>query len=303
MREKKFNIVKSKVTAALAIGLLASGLVGDIFGQTGYRGEVEKWRIQHEEELKTEDGWLTVVGLFWLKEGRNTIGTGSGYDVELTDNFKRGKFGEIDLRDGKASITVAEGVDATVDGRPANSAELTFDQNGKPKLVAVGSQSFFLIKRGDKFAIRLRDTNSEARRNFKHLNWYPIDPKARIIAKFEKYPEPKEVLIPNVLGGTFTMTAPGLLRFTIGGKEVTLEPVDEDGRLFIIFRDLTSKTETYGSGRFLYADAPVNGEVVLDFNRAENPPCAFTDFATCPLPPQQNRLNVAIKAGEKRYRR
>ncbi len=303
MGEKKFNIVRSTVTAAFAIGLMALGLVSVIFSQTGYRGEVEKWRAQHETELKTEDGWLTVVGLFWLKEGRNTIGSGSGYDVELTDNFKGGRFGEIVLKDGKASLTIIDGIDATVDGVPARSADLTFDQNGKPKFVGVGSQSFFLIKRGDKYAIRLRDTNSEARRNFKHLNWYPIDPKARIIAKFEKYPEPKDVLIPNVLGGTFTMTAPGLLRFTIGGKELTLEPVDEDGHLFIIFRDMTSRSATYGSGRFLYADAPVNGEVVLDFNRAENPPCAFTAFATCPLPPQQNRLSVAIKAGEKRYRR
>lgn len=301
-RVGNYNIGQTTLSAAFAVGMILCGLSGVVFGQSVYRGQVEKWRAQHEQELKAEDGWLTVVGLFWLKPGRNTVGSGSGYDVELTNNFKKGRFGVIDLKDGKASVSVADGVDATVDGVPTKAAELTFDPNGKPKFVAVGSQSFFLIKRGDKYAIRLRDTNSPARRNFRHLNWYPIDPKLRIIAKFEKYPEPKEVLVPNVLGGTFTMTAPGLLRFKIGGREVTLEPVEEDGRLFIIFRDPTSRTETYGSGRFLYADAPVNGEVVLDFNQAENPPCAFTDFATCPLPPQQNRLNVAIRAGEKRYR-
>ncbi len=288
-------------TAIMAILLLTAAFAGPANAQRAYIGETEKWRTAHEAELKSEEGWLTVVGLFWLKAGRNTIGSGDAFDVQLTESFKSGEFGDIELKGDTARLTIADGVNATVDSKPAKTADLSFDEKAKPKIVNFGSQSFFLIKRGEKFAIRVRDTNSRSRREFTRLNWYPIDPRARVVAKFEKYATPKEVLIANVLGGSFKATSPGLLRFKLSGREFTLEPVDEEGHLFIIFRDLTSRTETYGSGRFLYADAAVDGTVVLDFNRAENPPCAFTAFATCPLPPQQNRLNIAIRAGEKRF--
>ena len=277
---------------------------GAIYAQDRYRAEINEWRARHEAEQNTDDGWLTVVGLFWLKDGKNTIGSGSGYDIELTDNFKAGRFGEIDFQGGKAVLRVANGVDAAVGGKPATTIELTSDENGKPSAVTVGSQTFYLIKREERFGIRLKDSNSKARRDFTHLNWYAIDPKLRVTAKFEKYPIAKDVLVPNVLGGDFKMKAPGLLKFELGGKPLTLEPVDEgDGKLFIIFRDLTSTNDTYGAGRFLYAEMPTGDTVVLDFNKAENPPCAFTSYATCPLPPQQNRLQIEIRAGEKRYAR
>src|SRR5205085_359946 len=136
---------------------------------------------------------------------------------------------------------------------------------------------------------------------FKGLHWFPIDDSYKVTAIFEQLDTPKEILIPNVLGSSFKMKSPGTLKFKIGGKAYSLQPVEEGDHLFIIFRDLSSKTETYGAGRFLYADKPVNGRVTLDFNKSENPPCAFTSFATCPLPPPQNRLDVAINAGEKRY--
>ncbi len=274
------------------------------YGQVtkNYRAEIEDWRTTHEAELKTDNGWLTVVGLFWLKDGKSTIGSGPGYDIELTDNFKTGKFGEIDFSGGKAVLTVVDGVEATTDGKLVKTLELASDEKGKPTVIRTGSQTFYLIKREERFGIRLKDSNSKARRDFTHLNWYTPDPKLRVTAKFEKYPTAKEVLIPNVLGGEFKMKSPGLLKFKLGGKPITLETVDEgEGQLFIIFRDLTSRTETYGAGRFLYADKPTSDTVVLDFNKAENPPCAFTSFATCPLPPQQNRLQIEIKAGEKRY--
>ncbi len=271
-----------------------------IAGQDAYRADIAKWRAKREADLKADNGWLTVVGLFWLKEGVNTVGVGPGSDVELTDSFKGGKFGEIVLsKDGKAELTVADGVRAQINGKDVKTAELS--SNGEPPIVTFGSQSFFLIKRGDRYAIRLRDTESKYRRSFTHLKWFPVDPRARVVATLEKYAEQKNVLIPNVLGGTFNMKAPGLLRFTLDGRELTLEPVDEDGHLFIIFRDQSSRTETYGSGRFLYADVGPDGKVVLDFNFAENPPCAYSAFATCPLPPRQNRLPVGIRAGEKRY--
>lgn len=270
--------------------------------QTDYAKEIEKWRADHETELKSENGWLTVAGLFWLKDGANTIGAGADFDIELTENFK-GKFGEISFQNGKAILKVENGVEALTDGKTVSEIELASDEKGKPSVIQTGSQTFYLIKRESRFGIRLKDKNSKERVNFKGLNWFPLDPKYKITADFEPFAEPKEVLIPNVLGGNFKMKSPGVLRFKFKGKQYALEPVLEEGSdgLFIIFRDLTSKKETYGAGRFLYAKRAENGKVLLDFNRAENPPCAFTSFATCPLPPPQNRLEIAIKAGEKRY--
>lgn len=268
--------------------------------QTAYVKEVEKWRGDHETELKSEDGWLTVAGLFWLKDGINTIGAGSGFDVRLTENFQ-GKFGEINFQNGAATLKVEDGVEALNDGKKISTIELASDEKGKPTVIQTGSQTFYLIKREDRFGIRLKDKSNKERLNFKGLHWFPIDENYKVTAKFEAFDAPKEVLIPNVLGGNFKMQSPGVLKFKLKGKDYSLQPVEEDDKLFIIFRDASSRSETYGAGRFLYAEKPVNGKVVLDFNRAENPPCAFTSFATCPLPPPQNRLDVEIKAGEKRY--
>ncbi len=274
-----------------------------IVAQSSYDVGVNKWRAAHQVELLADDGWLTVAGLFWLKEGVNTVGAGSGFDVDLTDNFKRGKFGEIVLSGGKATLNVTPGVEAKSDGKSVSKVDLVSDEKTKPNKMEVGSQTFYLIKRENRFGIRLKDSKNAARTNFSGLKWFPINAKYEVTAKFEPFAETKEVNIPNVLGGTFKMKSPGILRFKLGGNEYTLQPVEEEDHLFIIFRDTTSRTSTYGAGRFLYADAPKNGKVVLDFNKAENPPCAFTAFATCPLPPPQNRLDVEIRAGEKRYHR
>lgn len=271
--------------------------------QSEYIKSIEKWRVERENGLKSEDSWLTLAGLFWLKDGVNTVGAGSGFDIELTENFKQGKFGEINFQNGVARLKVENGIEALTDGKTVSEIELLSDEKGKPTVIQTGSQTFYLIKREDRFGIRLKDKNSKERVNFTGLKWFPVDEKYIVAAKFEAFSEPKEILIPNVLGGNFKMKSPGILRFKLGGKKYTLEPVlDEIGdELFIIFRDATSKTETYGAGRFLYAEKAENGKVILDFNRAENPPCAFTSFATCPLPPPQNRLTAKIKAGEKRY--
>jgi len=271
--------------------------------QSEYVKSIEKWRVEHEAELKSENGWLTVAGLFWLKDGVNTIGAGSGFDIELTENFKQGKFGEINFQSGTARLKVENGVEALTDGKTISEIELLSDEKGKPNVIQTGSQTFYLIKRENRFGIRLKDKNSKERVNFTGLKWFPINKKNKVVADFEAFDTPKEILIPNVLGGNFKMKSPGILRFKLNGKKYALEPVLEEvtARLFIIFRDLTYKIETYGAGRFLYAEKAENGKVILDFNRAENPPCAYTPFATCPLPPPQNRLTAKIKAGEKRY--
>jgi uncharacterized protein (DUF1684 family) len=272
-------------------------------GQNDYGKEIEKWRSDRETNLKKETGWLAVAGLFWLKEGTNTVGAGENFDVRLTDNFKPGKFGEIEFKNGAATLKVEKGVEAQANGKSiAAPVALVSDENGKPTEIGTGTQTFFLIKREERTGIRLKDSNSEARRNFKGLHWFPVDESYKVAARFEPFAEPKEISVPNVLGGKFKMKSPGALKFSLKGKEYALQPLDEgDGALFIIFRDKSSENETYKSGRFLYADKPVNGEAVLDFNKAENPPCAFTAYATCPLPPPGNSLDVEIKAGEKRY--
>jgi uncharacterized protein (DUF1684 family) len=273
-------------------------------GQTDYTKEIEKWRSERETNLKKETGWLTVAGLFWLKEGVNTVGAGETFNVRLTDNFKQEKFGEIEFNDGKAVLKVEKGVEAQSDGKSiAGPIDLVSDEKGKPTEIRTGTQTLYLIKREERFGIRLKDSNSEARRNFKGLHWFPIDESYKVTARLEAWPEPKELSVPNVLGGNFKMKSPGVLKFSLNGKECSLQPVveDDDGTLFIIFSDGSNRSETYKSGRFLYAEKPVNGEVILDFNKAENPPCAFTPYATCPLPPAGNKLEVEIKAGEKRY--
>jgi uncharacterized protein (DUF1684 family) len=286
------------VLLAIAFAVLTSAQA-----QTEYLKSIEKWRNDEGINLKKETGWLTVAGLFWLKDGINTVGAGPNFGVRLTDNFKNGKFGEIDFKNGVALLKVEGGVEAQSDGKSISTAiQLVSDEKGKPTEIRTGSQTFYLIKREDRFGIRLKDSNSKARVAFKGQNWFPIDESYKVTARFEAFSEPKEVMVPNVLGGKFKMKSPGTLKFTLKGKEYSLQPVvEEDKTLFIIFSDKSNLNETYTSGRFLYADKAVNGEAVLDFNKAQNPPCAFTPFATCPLPPPGNNLDVEIKVGEKRY--
>lgn len=288
---------KSGILLVVVLGLLTSARA-----QTDYIKSIEKWRADEERDLKKEDGWLTLAGLFWLKEGTNTVGVGSDFDVRLTSSFKGKKFGEITFKNNVATLKVEDGVEAQNDEKIVTNIELVSDEDGKPTKIKTGTQTFYLIKREDRYGIRLKDSNSKARLNFKGSNWFPIDESYKVTAQFEALPELKEVMIPNVMGGFFKMKSPGVLKFALKGKECSLQPVeDEDGTLFIIFRDRSNDVETYKAGRFLHAEKAVNGEATLDFNKAENPPCAFTPFATCPLPPPQNNLDVDVKAGEKRY--
>jgi uncharacterized protein len=269
--------------------------------QTSYQKEISKWRIDHETILKGENSWFSLAGLFWLKEGVNTIGRGTNFDIQLTDNFKGEKFGEINFQNGVAILKVEKGVEATHEGQQITDLVLESDINQKQTVIQTGSQTFYVIKREARYGIRLKDKNSPSRLNFKGLHWFPVNENYRVTATFEPFPEPKEILVPNTIGSSYRMKSEGLLKFKLLGKSYWLQPGEENGRFFIIFRDLTSKKATYGVGRFLYAEKSKDNKVILDFNKAENPPCAYTTFATCPIPPQQNRLQLAIKAGEKRY--
>ncbi|MEZ5345964.1 MAG: DUF1684 domain-containing protein [Pyrinomonadaceae bacterium] len=269
-----------------------------------YKNRIEKWQAEYERSLTADDGWLTLAGLFWLEEGENSIGTGSEFDIELPERLRSGKFGTIILKDGSAELKVEKGVAAFVDEKQVTDIALAPDTTGKPTIVKSGDIEFLLLKRNERSGIRVRDKKNPDRVNFKGLDWFPIDQKFEITADFESFDKDRDMPVPNVLGQTVQMKSPGLLRFKIGGQDYTLQPAHNgDGRLFIIFRDTSSKTETYGAGRFLYTKMPENGKVVLDFNKAENPPCAYTDFATCPLPPSQNELDIDLNAGEMDFKK
>jgi len=280
---------------------LVIALAGFANAQTAYRDAITKWRIAHETELKSENSWLSLAGLFWLKEGVNTIGRGESYDIQLTGNFKGAKFGEIVFQKRVATLRVESGVEAVNDSKQISEMVLVSDENMKQTIIQTGGQTFYLIKREDRYGIRLKDKNHPNRMKFTGLKWFPVLEKYKVIATFEPFAEPKEMLIPNTIGANYRAKSEGILKFKLNGKNYSLQPVESEGKLFIIFRDSTSKTETYSVGRFLYAEKAKDNKVILDFNKAENPPCAYTTFATCPIPPQQNRLPIAVKAGEKRY--
>lgn len=269
----------------------------------GYRAEVERWRTQREERLKADGGWLTVTGLFWLKDGVNSFGTAPANDIVLPPGAPA-RAGVFELRQGRVTVRLQPSVTAAVGGEPFVSRDLKTDRDGTPDVLTIGRLTMHVIQRGQRFGIRLKDLDSAARRGFSGLTWFPVDESYRVNARFVPYAPPRPLSVPNILGEIEEMRSPGYAVFTIEGKEVRLEPVLETAgaqELFFIFRDLTSGKETYPAGRFLYSSLPRDGMVVLDFNKAYNPPCAFTRFATCPLPPKGNRLEVRVGAGEKDY--
>jgi len=274
------------------------------YGQTSFKSETRVWRQQHEAELMGEAGWLSVAGLFWLKEGVTTIGTDKRQvDIALPPNSAPPRVGSLKLENGVVTLQVADDVAVTVKDKLVHEYVMRFEGEGPPAQFKVGSLSLGVIKRGNRYGLRVRDKNNPARLNFKGLHWFPARESYRVVAKFTPYDEPKEIKIMNVLGDELKLKTPGLLSFRLNGQEFELRPlVEDEKKLFIIFRDLTTGKTTYGAGRYLYSDLPKDGKVVLDFNRAENPPCAFTDFATCPLPPRQNFMKIAINAGEMKYK-
>ena len=284
--------IRGCATVCCAAAMLAA--------ETPYRESIEQWRAQQESELKADDGWLAVSGLFWLKDGVNRAGSRITSDVALP----RGPadLGTFELHDSKVIFRPAPSVAVTVNGEvPSGVIPLKSDADGKPDRIQLDAFTMFVIHRGNRYAIRLKDTESQARKEFTGLHWFPVKENYRVIAKFVPYRPPKMIAIPNVLGETEQDASPGYVVFTLDGQSLRLDPVVEDDQLFFIFHDLTSGKETYPPGRFLYTDLPKNGEVVMDFNQAQNPPCAFTAYATCPLPPKQNRVPVRVEAGEQNY--
>jgi uncharacterized protein (DUF1684 family) len=258
-----------------------------------YSAEIDKWRTDRRARLLSDNGWLTLVGLDWLHDGTNdvTLPAHPSVTVRLILN--------------NAKVTLQPNPSVAIAG-PTVLRDDT-DAQG-PTVIRIGTLNFQIIKRadksGDRFGVRVKDTESESRKNFKGLDYFPTNPACRIEARFEPYQPPKKIAITNVLGMTSDETSPGALVFTLQGRDFRIDPILEQGEkdLFIIFKDATSGKETYAAARYLYAHPPdATGKTMVDFNKSYNPPCVFTPYATCPLPPAQNRLPIRVEAGEKKY--
>jgi uncharacterized protein len=273
-------------------------------GRSDYTASIEKWRKERLQRLTSDEGWLTVAGLYWLEEGDNRAGTEAGSPVLLPPGTAPPRVGTFHRKGASVSFSAEPAAGVTSGGRPVTTLEMKDDTTGTPDTIVVNDLTMFIIKRGDRLGVRLRDKNRRQRREFKGLDYFPIREEYRVEADWVPYDPPHNLAIPDILGMTENLPCPGYARFRIGGQELHLEPVIEqpgDQELFFIFADRTNGTETYPSGRFFYSPMPRDGKIVIDFNKAYNPPCAFTPFATCPLPPPQNRLAVPIEAGEKKF--
>lgn len=267
-----------------------------------FRSAHAAWHADRIERLKRPDGWLSLVGLFWLEPGENVIGSEPHASIRLPERAPS-RLGVLRVQADGVDFRAEPGVRVTAGGNPVTHLRLRDDRDPSPTVLEWEGIRIQLLWRNERLAIRVRDPESPARIGFRGIETFPPDPRWRIEARFEPFSSPREVEVPNVLGYVDRMKAVGIVILSWEGREYRLTALDDtgDGRLFLVFADQTNRKETYGAGRFLYTDPPREGRVGVDFNRAYNPPCAFTPYSTCPLPPPENRLPFRIEAGEKRY--
>ncbi len=267
-----------------------------------YKKEIDDWHSKRVSNLKKETGWLNLVGLYWLKEGENTFGANELNDIVFPVDKAPEFIGKIVMKDSIITTIINKDVKVFMNKNPIKNIVMSPDISGEPTVLNINSLRWFIIKRGEKYGVRLRDLKADLLENFEGIEKFEIDEGWKINATFEKYDPPQKIMIPTILGTVEEDFSPGKLIFNINNKEYSLEPTSSGERLFIVFADLTSGEESYGGGRFLYVDGPdSNNNVVLDFNKSYNPPCAFSKFATCSLPPEENKIRIRITAGEKNY--
>ena len=278
--------------------------------ESEWRQDLDQWRAHRAQQIDAPDGWLTLVGLEWLKPGANSVGAAADNSIQIHGQAP-GHIGLLLVSDKSVQLLAALGPfppDLTIDGKPAQEGPLAVS-GAKPSTITFRGLSMVVLDRGGRYALRIKDADSPTRTAFKGLNWYAPDPNLSVEASWTPFTPPQLEAIPTGLGTTLSLPAPGIAEFTLGDRKLTLEPVLEspgDKTLFFILSDETGKDVTYAGGRFLHAPFPDHGldkpgKLILDFNRLENPACAYTSYATCPQPPGRNRLPVAIEAGEKRY--
>jgi uncharacterized protein (DUF1684 family) len=273
-----------------------------------YEESIAAWRAGRLERLQRPAGWLSLVGMHWVEEGATRVGANPKFTTRLAVGPP--ELGTLILqKDGRLEFQPMPDAGVLIDGQPAaGTVNLVSDADGEPTVVGFnkGDASFIVIKRGDKYALRVRDALAPTRTQFTGIDSFPINPDFRFKAKFTPHPPGKTIDVVNILSMVEPMANPGTLTFEKDGKQFTLEALDDtgDGQLFVVFADGTSGHETYPAARFLYTDPPgPDGTTILDFNKAYNPPCAFTQFSTCPTPPLSNRLPLRIEAGEKKPRK
>jgi hypothetical protein len=308
MRFRRSHSLVAAALGALGFVLLSSAL------QAQYSLSDElAWRATHVADLQKPDGWLSLIGLEWLQPGETSIGSAADNKIHLPDAAPA-HVGVLKLENNAVTLVAPKGgfpYGLQIDGAAAKEQILRADPD-KDKFnarVTIGSMNFYVIRRGDEFALRVKDEKSPARAGFHGLKWFAPNPEYRVMAKWIPYVPAKSVLLDRLVGKSYSMPVSGVAEFTLQGKLYRLEPVLEDPnvpKLFFILRDTTSTETTYPACRFLYTGFPdhgleQSGELVLDFNHLENPPCAYTPFATCPLPPAGNRLAIALPVGEQRY--
>jgi uncharacterized protein (DUF1684 family) len=295
--------------AWLALAASLWPAAGVAAGQDGAALESEqaaigRWRSERVESLTSDNGWLTLAGLFWLKEGENTFGRGPGNSLVLDHAALADTAGSFVLSGHQVRFRALPGSGVTRDGRPVTELDLAPDTSGQPTVLGCGALRFYVIERAGNLGVRVRDLDNPHRSGFRGLEYFPVSTDWVVNARFERYQPAHHIKIVNILGMELEMESPGAVVFTKDGREWRLDTVLEepgDQELFIMFADATSGHETYGAGRFLYIPIPAGATVPVDFNKAYNPPCALNEFATCPLPPWQNRLKLKVTAGERKY--
>ncbi len=267
-----------------------------------FRTEWDDWHTGRLDRLRQPDGWLSLAGLYWLEDGAHTVGFDSSNAVVFPPKAPA-RVGTLVVADDTVTLRVADGVDVLHEGTPVEEITLTDDSDGAPTVVELGSLSWHAIRRSRGLGIRLRDAESATLRDFDGIATFAPDAGWRLDARFEPYDPPRTLTIPSITGVPEDSPSPGALVFTHDGSEHRLDVTGEPGddQYFVVFGDATNGGATYGGGRFVYVDAPDEGRTVVDFNRAYNPPCVFTPYATCPLPPPQNRLPFRVEAGEKTW--
>lgn len=302
---KKQNTKHLILIAGIMLLLLsACGRPGMEKGSEEFIQAEQEWRTVRDQEMKEPSSWLTIAGLFWLEVGESSFGTADSCTIRLPEDSAPptgGKF--VRKQDEIKVIAEADGL-IKFDGQHITDKVLKSDVSGQPDIIEINDLRLWIIKRADRFAVRLRDLTAHRFKDYTGLNFFPPDPRFKIEADFVAYPNPKTITVATMVGTESDMIAPGYLQFEIDGKQFELEAFEVGSDLkqfFIIFRDGTSGDETYGASRFMTVSKLENGKVDLNFNRAHNPPCAYTPYATCPLPPDKNELEIRITAGEKNY--
>lgn len=300
--QKVFSLITVLLAFVLSLGAV---------DQSAWRGDLLRWRAQRAKNLVAPEGWMSLIDLEWLQSGDNQFGSAANNSIVLKK--LPAHVGSFRLQNNSVTLIAPPGgfpKRVLVNGRaPHNLQAIVADDAPKPTKITAGTLTILIVHRANRFGVRVKDSKAPTIVNFRGLHWYEPSPAYRVRARWTPFNPTKQRSVPTIIGTTETYSVPGVAEFTLSGKQFRLEPVLEepgDKQLFFILRDTTSKSKTYGAGRFLYTGFPDHGlsqpgELWIDFNRMQNPPCAYTPYATCPLPPPENRLDVAIPAGEQRY--